>query len=60
VKDRANSLHHLLKTEILSGARPALPMGVAPEAILENVSSIGSSNLLFFPYNLHITTCFAQ
>jgi hypothetical protein len=24
-----------LKTEILSGARPALPMGVAPEAIVE-------------------------
>jgi hypothetical protein len=34
-----------LETEISSGARPALPMGVAPEAIVKSFSSIGSSKL---------------
>jgi hypothetical protein len=33
---------------ISSGVRPVLPMGVAPEAIVENVfSSIGSNKLSF-------------
>jgi hypothetical protein len=33
-------------------------MGVAPEAIVKNVLSIGSSKL--FPCILHIISCFAQ
>jgi hypothetical protein len=36
-----------LETEISSGARLALPMGVAPEAIVESFLSIGSSRLCF-------------
>jgi hypothetical protein len=38
-------LYLFLETEILSGARPALPMGVAPKAIVESFLSIGSSRL---------------
>jgi hypothetical protein len=37
----------LLESEILSGERPALPMGVAPEAIVESFSSIGSSIVFY-------------
>jgi hypothetical protein len=40
-------LYLFLETEISSDARPALPMGVAPEAIVESFSSIGSSRLFF-------------
>jgi hypothetical protein len=38
-------LYYSWKLEISSGARPALPMGLAPEAIVESFSSIGSSIL---------------
>jgi hypothetical protein len=42
----ASRLHLFsIHEKILSGARPALPIGVAPEAIVENNSSIGSNIL---------------
>jgi hypothetical protein len=42
----------ILENEISSGARPALPMGVAPEAILESIfPGIDSSTL--FCFSLH-------
>jgi hypothetical protein len=39
---RLQSLRLLSVNFFLSGARPALPMGVAPEAIAEKISGIGS------------------
>jgi hypothetical protein len=48
----------ILETEISSGARPALPMGVVPEAIVESFLSIGSSKI--YPCILCIAACSAQ
>jgi hypothetical protein len=39
------SINYSWKLNISSGARPVLPMGVAPEAIVESFLSIGSNKL---------------
>jgi hypothetical protein len=47
----------ILETETWSGARPALPMGVAPEAIVKSFLSIGSSKI--DPCILRVAACSA-
>jgi hypothetical protein len=46
-----------LENEISSGARPALPMGVAPEAILESFLGTGSSILFPFAISRSYSFC---